>query len=171
MGLLKNIIKTTAVTGLAAGIASYATNTDTLWNKTQLKPSWQPPEEVFPIAWSALYASIAGASAAVLTKLDNQADEAHDDPEELARIHRERRKFKRALGVNLALNATWSALYWNVRDNWLSAAEITLLASSSIHLAYRAGKVCPAAGVALIPYAGWTAFATALNIEIAHLNS
>lgn len=142
-----------------------------MWNKTQRKPAWQPPKELFPIAWSVLYTSIAGASAAVLTKLDAQADEAGPDEAVRARVDRERRKFKRALTVNLVLNATWSALYWNVRDRWLSAAEVTLLAASSTHLAYRAGKVCPAAGVALVPYAGWTAFATALNVEIAHLNS
>ncbi|WP_216431935.1 TspO/MBR family protein [Arcanobacterium phocae] len=171
MSLLRNIVKTTVATGLAAGIASYATNTDTLWNKMQVKPSWQPPEIAFPIAWSVLYTSIAGASAAVLTKLDRKAAEAADDPDELARIAAERQKFKRALGTNLVLNATWSALYWNVRNNWLSAGEVAALAASSSYLAYRAGKVSPAAGIALLPYAGWTAFATALNVKIAYLNS
>lgn len=171
MSFIKNFAKTSAATGLAASLASYATNTETLWNKTQQKPSWQPPEIAFPIAWSALYSAIAAASAYVLTELDKQRIAAGDDSEKIAAIDQERRRFKRALAANLVLNATWSVLYWNVRNQWLAAGEVALLAASSSYLTHRAWKVSHLAGVGLAPYAAWTLFATALNTEIARLNS
>lgn len=198
MGFAKNLIKTSIATGVTAAIGSAVTDPNTLWYKLQDKPEWQPPQLAFPIAWSALYVSIAGASAAVLTKLDEKQAAAHgvtsvtsangsivegelEEAIEAARavsaerdtatIAKERKAFKRALGVNLVLNAGWSYLFWQGRNNWVSTAEAAALAVSSIDLARRAGKVSKGAGAALVPYAAWTSFATALTGSIAQRNS
>lgn len=202
MGFLKNLAMTGAATAATAAIGTLVTEPDQLWYKLQRKPSWQPPQIAFPIAWTALYASIAGASAQVLTKLEERQEDvesravrstrkpgepileygdesdaqathkydAADAATEALTYREEARDFKIALGVNLVLNAGWSALFWQSKNNWLSAAEAALLAGSSIDLARRAGKVDKAAGAALVPYALWTTFATALTTSIAAKN-
>lgn len=200
MSFIKNLVKTSIATGITAAVGSAVTDPDTLWYKMQDKPEWQPPQQAFPIAWTALYASIAGASAVVLTKLDKKKaatagvtetikhptdgrltegeleeaiegaryDASDIDPKD---IKKERRAFKRALGVNLVLNAGWSYLFWQGRNNWVSTAQAGALAVSSIDLARRAGKVSKGAGLALVPYAAWTTFATALTGSIAQRNN
>lgn len=87
-----------------------------------------------------------------------------------ATIADERQSFKRALGLNLVLNAGWSYLFWQGRNNAVSTVEAAALAVSSIDLARRAGKVSKGAGVALLPYAAWTTFATVLTGSIAKRN-
>jgi benzodiazapine receptor len=46
------------------------------WYRSIEKPDIQPPAQVFPIVWTALYAAIAGASAGVLTRQDEQVEAA-----------------------------------------------------------------------------------------------
>ena len=48
--------------------------------------------------------------------------------------------------------------------------EAVLLAASSADLVRRAGKHGTEKGILLAPYAGWTAFATALSASIARRN-
>jgi tryptophan-rich sensory protein len=49
-------------------------------------------------------------------------------------------------------------------------AESALLTVSTVDLARRAWQRDHLAGATLLPYAGWTAFATALSTEIARRN-
>lgn len=72
--------------------------------------------------------------------------------------------------MNLALNAAWTPVFFRAHRPWLAAAESAVLTVSTVDLARRAGRVRPAAGAALVPYAAWTAFATALTVAIARRN-
>jgi tryptophan-rich sensory protein len=74
------------------------------------------------------------------------------------------------LFVNLALNASWSWCFFRYRNLPLSVAVAGVLAVSSADLARRAGRVRPALGWALVPYAAWCAFATLLSARIKDLN-
>ncbi|NNG21310.1 NAD(P)H-binding protein [Naumannella sp. ID2617S] len=141
-----------------AVIGSLLTKPDSSWYRSLDKPAWQPPPAVFPIAWTALYAGIWAASTATITELaeDGRSDEASG--------------FTRALAVNLALNATWSGLFFRSRRPWLAAAEAALLAASSADLTRRAAATRPHNAVVLGAYAAWTTFATALSTEIARRN-
>lgn len=208
MSYLKNLAKTAAATGVTATIGTLVTDPSSAWYKLQSKPDWQPPNKVFPFAWSALYAAIAASSATVLTRLDKKAsasasltevsgkviegevEEAVESAREAASdladkaaakakapkksveaaVASERRSFKRALGLNLVLNAGWSYLFWQGRNNTVSTVEAAALAVSSIDLARRTGKVSKGAGLALVPYAAWTTFATFLTGSIAKRN-
>lgn len=142
----------------AAVAGSVATDPTGDWYVNLRKPSWQPPGWAFPVAWTALYADIAGTSGAVLTDLD----EAGRDAEASA--------YRRALAANLVLNAGWSAVFFGRKRLRTAVPVAVALAVSSSDLARRAAKVKPAYGAALAPYGVWTSFAAVLNAEVARLN-
>lgn len=154
--------RTLAATGLATAataiVGTLATDPDSRWYRHLDLPAWQPPPIAFPLVWTPLYASIAGTSASVVRTLEDRRD-----VEEAA-------AFRRALGVNLALNAAWSVLFWRVRRLDVAAAEAAVLAASSADLARRAASAGPGHARALTPYAAWCAFATVLSTEIARRN-
>lgn len=154
--------KITAGVGAAvvacATVGSILTKPDSPTYKVLKKPSWQPPAAVFPVAWTALYADIAVVNSRALTDL--VAEERTEEARSLAT----------ALGVNLALNAGWTGVFFRTRKLWLSAAWAGALAGSSWDLVRRVSKTSPARGAALAPYGVWTTFATALSTRIAQLN-
>ena len=148
-------MKTLAWTGLASGatalIGSLA-NTRTAWYESLRKPSFQPPPVAFPLVWTPLYVDIAVSSAAVIDRAEEPA------------------AFERALAGNLALNAAWTWIFFRARAPRAATAECAVLALSSADLARRAYAVDRRAGLALVPYAAWTAFATVLSAAVARLN-
>lgn len=133
-----------------AAVGSAATDPESDWYAGLDKPDWQPPGVAFPVVWTALYATIAGATAKAYRKLP---------PEQRAR-------YVRAVLGNLTLNAGWSWLFFRAHCLPLAAVGAAVLAISSIRLAVRTGKVDRAAGAWLVPYALWTCFATALSTDI-----
>jgi translocator protein len=143
-------VTTTAVLGGLAGGGSSA------WFRQLDKPAFQPPPQVFPVVWTALYADIAVSTAAALSS---------------ARASRSTsRSLRGALALNLALNASWSWVFFRAHRLGGAAAVAGLLTVSSADLARRASSVAPRAGAALLPYAGWCAFATVLSASIARRN-
>lgn len=142
-----------AVTGSVASKSSVDT-----WYQTIRKPRYVPPNGVFPIAWTSLYADIATTSAAVIDRLrENRQDAAA-------------RAYIAALGTNLALNASWSWLFFKNHKLGASAVGAGLLAVSSADLARRAAAVDPKLGTALAPYPLWCTFATVMSTDIWRLN-
>lgn len=156
---LRTLAGTAAATGATAALGTLATDPDTLWYRLLDTPDWQPPRWVFPVAWTALYGAIAHSTASALSTLRKEGDD-----EEAARI-------RRGLGVNLALNAGWSYLFFQSKNAPAAAVGAAALAVSSASLTRRVWRANRAAGVVLAPYAAWTAFATALSTSIAARNS
>ncbi|MEB3369612.1 TspO/MBR family protein [Saccharopolyspora mangrovi] len=136
----------TAVVGAAAVEA------DGSWFRGLRKPRWQPPPAVFGPVWTALYADIAVASAAALSRVPRGS------------------RYVPALAANLVLNAGWTWVFWGARRPWSAAAEAGALTASSVDLLARTARVDSRAGAALAPYVAWCAFATALSAEIARRN-
>jgi tryptophan-rich sensory protein len=137
---------------VAAAVAGgLATDPGTEWFRGLDKPDWYPPPQAFGIVWTVLYAGIAWAGGEVLTRGGG-------------------RSFGRAYAANLALNAAWTPLFFRYHRPWAAAAESALLTASTVDLARRAASVSPAAAAVLVPYAVWTAFATALTAAIARRN-
>src|SRR5699024_4042204 len=79
-----------------AAVGSAATDPESDWYAELDKPDWQPPGVAFPVVWTALYATIAGATAKAYRKLP---------PEQRAR-------YVRAVLANLTFNAGWSWLFF-----------------------------------------------------------
>ncbi|WP_343571901.1 TspO/MBR family protein [Mycobacterium sp.] len=148
-----SVIVTSAVGGLATGPA-----VDSTWYRRLRKPSYQPPRQVFPVVWPALFADIAVVSASTI----DQLNDGHD--EERAR------KYQAALALNLVLNASWSWFFFNRHHLVTSAAVAAALTASSADLTRRAITVRGVRGAPLALYPAWCAFATALSTHIWLLN-
>jgi len=142
-----------AVTGTAVA-GGLATDPSSSWYRTLDKPSWQPPPPAYGLVWTPLYADLAVVGARTLDRL----------PEP------ERTGYRRALAVNLVLNAGWNWLFFKAHRPWLAAAECAVLVASSADLVRRTARSEPRAAAALAPYPVWCAFATALTVAIARRN-
>lgn len=154
----QTLLATSAATAAAAVVGSIATDPGSAWYRGLTLPSWQPPALAFPLVWTALYADIAGTSASVIRSLE---DDGHSE---------QARDYRRALGVNLALNAGWSVLFWRSRRLDIATAEAALLALSSADLVRRARAAGDGHAALLAPYAAWCGFATVLTAAIARRN-
>jgi translocator protein len=150
---------TTLSVGATSGIGSIASQPRiTRWYSRLRKPSYVPPNGVFPVAWTTLYADIAVTSA---TAIDRLRAAGRDD---------EARNYVVALAANLILNAGWSWLFFKFQKLGASAIGAAVLAASSADLARRAAAADPRAGAALVPYPLWCAFATVMSGHIWLLN-
>ena len=75
-----------------------------------------------------------------------------------------------ALAANLALNASWSWVFFRSRNLPLATGVAAALAASSADLVRRVWKSRTQRGVVLAPYAAWTGFAAALTAELLRRN-
>ncbi|MCX2931157.1 tryptophan-rich sensory protein [Mycobacterium sp. CVI_P3] len=155
----KSIITTSLATAAAAVVGSVASRQGVeTWYPTLRKPRYVPPNAVFPVAWTTLYADIAVTSAATIEKFRGagEGDKA--------------RAYVGALGANLVLNASWSWLFFKRHKLGQSAIVAGALAVSSADLARRAAQADPKFGAALTPYPLWCSFATLMSTDIWRLN-
>lgn len=141
-------VTTTAVTG-ARGVDPHSA-----WYETLSKPPWQPPSWAFGAVWTPLYGSIAFAAGHAANRAGGG----------------ERRRLAGALAANLALNASWSRLFFAARSPRAGLAGTALLTLSTLGLLRVTVRVDRTAAAALIPYAAWCAFATTLNADIVRRN-
>lgn len=119
------------------------------------QPPLAPPAWVFPVAWTILYALMGAASGLVWAK-------AGYTPEE-----------KNALTVymiQLALNFSWSILFFRFQAIGLSVVVIILMTLFAIWATVLFYRIQPLAGYLMIPYILWLLFATYLNIGVWILN-
>ncbi|GAA3940392.1 hypothetical protein GCM10023085_22320 [Actinomadura viridis] len=151
----RTLLGTASMVTAAATAGALGTDPRSRWYAELRKPSWQPPPPVYGIVWTPLYGLIAYAGARAIDRADGA----------------ERRALWRAFGVNLALNAAWPPLFFRARSPRGAFAEILALNVSNLLLARRAARADRRAGLLLLPYAGWTAFATLLNGSIVRLDS
>lgn len=155
----KTLLGTGLATAAAAVAGSVASNQGVRgWYSTIRKPGYVPPDAVFPIAWTALYADIAATSAAVIDRFRADGEKA------------KARGYVAALGVNLALNAGWSWVFFGKRRLGPATVAAGALAISSADLARRAADADAKFGAALAPYPLWCTFATVMSGDIWRLN-
>lgn len=124
------------------------------WYAGLEKPWFNPPNLVFPIAWSILFAMMAIALWRVVI-LSERA---------------ERPKALVAFGVQLAFNIGWSFCFFAAQSPLLGLIEVVPFWLTII---WTIRVFCPIDGVAaalLYPYAAWVAFAGFLNASILYLN-
>jgi translocator protein len=119
------------------------------------KPRWAPPAGVFGPVWTLLYLMIG--TAAWL-------------------VWRARGRLSRAsgamvpYGLQLALNALWSFLFFHGHHGALALIEVCALWFAILVTLVQFWRVQPAAGILLLPYLAWVSFATALTAATWHLN-
>ena len=97
------LVGTALATASTAVIGSIASKRGVqTWYPKLDKPGYVPPNVVFPVAWTTLYADIAVTSASTIDRMRDDGDDAR------------RRNYVAALGVNLVLNAGWSWLFFRL---------------------------------------------------------
>lgn len=151
---ISNIATAGALSATAAAVGGVATDPHTVWYRSLDLPPWQPPGIAFPLVWTGLYASITGAAGQAVTAYEQQGR------------HEEAKATWRALVVNLVLSAGWSVTFFGRHRVPAATGIAAALAASSWELSHRAGRADPRAGRALVPYAAWCTFATALTADI-----
>ena len=143
-----------AFTAAAIGGAATAASVRE-WYPTLVKPAWTPPSWVFGPAWTALYLLMSVAVWRVWIHRDESPG-----VRATVRLH----------GVQLALNALWSVLFFGLRRPDFALVEIVALWSLLAVLQVRLFNHDRAAGWLWVPYLAWVSFATALNASIWWLN-
>ncbi len=118
------------------------------WYETLDKPSWTPPNWMFPVVWSALYVMIAVAG---------------------WRVYREAGLVMLPFAVyllQLALNAAWSALFFGIRRADLAYVDVVALwIAVAVNIALFL-PIDPVAGWLLVPYLVWVTIASCLNFSV-----
>ena len=119
------------------------------------KPSWNPPDWLFPPAWTLLFLLMGIALSLVVEQWG------------------EKKQIQGALvvfGVQLLLNLAWSASFFGLHSPLLALAVIVLLWLAIVVSIVKFMAVSPVAGYLLIPYLLWVSFASYLNFTIWQLN-
>lgn len=152
---MRTLLKTLAMSATAAVVGSVATTPDSSWYRSLDKPSWQPPSIAFPLVWTPLYGLIAYGTARMI--------DAERDPAA-------RQRLWALTGTNLAVNAGWCWASFAAESAEAGLATIVVLDGLNLALINEARKRDRIAALALVPYAAWSLFATALNTEILRTN-
>lgn len=155
-GLTVASIAVAALFIVVTGGAGAALSTIGPWYWNLRKPSWNPPDWLFGPAWTAIYAFTA--SAAVIAWNNASATSI------------ERGKLLAMLVVNVALNITWSALFFRARRPDWALVEVAALWLSVLTLVFLARPMSRAASWLFVPYLAWVSFASLLNERVVALN-
>lgn len=121
------------------------------WYAALRKPSWTPPNWLFPVAWTFLYVAMAVAAARV-GPLPGSA-------------------FAMALwALQIALNSIWTPIFFGRHRIGVAVFVIVLLwlAVGATMLAFF--RLDAVAGWLFVPYLAWVSLATALNVSVWRLN-
>lgn len=122
------------------------------WYRSLDKPSWTPPNWLFPIAWTGLYIAMALAATRV-------------SAEDGARV---------ALALwalQIALNTLWTPIFFglrHIRGALIVIAALWLSVAACTAMFWRIDSL---AGVLMGAYLVWVSYAAALNLAIFRRNS
>ena len=125
------------------------------WYRSLRKPSWTPPDWLFPVAWTVLYLSMSAAAAriALLAGTDPAAGLA------LA-----------FWALQIALNTLWTPVFFGLRrmgGGMVVLAGLWVAVAATLVAFWRLDAV---AGLLILPYLGWVTVAGALNFSVWRLN-
>ncbi len=121
------------------------------WYVSLKKPFFTPPEWVFGPVWIFLYILMGFAAFLVWRKGRHQKQTWN------ALI---------LFGIQLVLNALWSFLFFGLRSPLIGLIEISILSVVILLTIQSFLPISRVAGLLLIPYFLWVAFASGLNLSI-----
>ena len=142
-----------ALTAAVAAVGGAAGDFRSKWYSDLRKPEWQPSGRTIGAVWSVLYTSIATAGS-LLWLRRRQAG-----PELVA-----------LFVAQSVLNAAWTPLFTRARRLDLATADCAGLAAVNAGLVVSAWRTSRPAGLLLVPYLAWSAFATFLSWTLYRLN-
>jgi tryptophan-rich sensory protein len=127
-----------------------------MWYRRLRKPRWNPPDWVFGPAWGVILGLATWAG--VLAWLHA--------PDAAARW-----RVGILFGCNIALQVSWSPLFFNLkRPDW-ALIEVAFLWASILAMIIGVGPLSLLAAWLLVPYLAWVSFAAFLNLTIVRMNA
>ena len=132
--------------GIAAGLGGLGARDAQETYARLRKPPWAPPAAVFGPVWAALYLTMGISGWRLFRSASGRTKALH-----LAQ---------------LSLNAVWPALFFGVRDKRSSLVVIGLLDGLLVAEIVSLRQEDPVAASLLLPYLGWSGFATLLNAAV-----
>lgn len=136
--------------GLLARLCSGAN--DTFYEELN-QPPLAPPEWLFPVVWTILYAMMGAASYQIYSSGSD-----------------ERRGAMALYVIQLAVNFCWTLVFFRFHALGAAAAILILLNVLLVLTVVRFWKIRRSAGWLMLPYLLWTLFASYLNLGIYFLN-
>jgi benzodiazapine receptor len=125
------------------------------WYVTLNKPFFTPPNWLFAPVWITLY-TLMGVAAFLIWRQGFQD-----------------RQVQRALsifGVQLILNALWSAAFFGLQSPLAGLIVIVILWLAIVLTILKFFPISKTAGILIMPYILWVSFAAVLNVAIVLLN-
>ena len=121
-----------------------------LWYRTLRQPSFQPPDIVIPLAWTAIETGLAVAAYRLLRKPAAPA----------------RTRSLAWLAGNVAAIGAWSRLFFGSRNLPASTVAAAAMVATGAAYTVEAGRTDEVAAAAGIPLTAWVAFATVLTAAL-----
>ncbi|MFK7939249.1 MAG: TspO/MBR family protein [Roseovarius sp.] len=121
------------------------------WYERLNKPSWTPPNWLFPVAWTTLYVCMSYAGALAAVSEGNGVAMA-------------------LWAVQIALNALWTPVFFGLRRLKLGMAVLACLWAAVFATLVAMWQVHWLAGLLFVPYLVWVSVAGALNLSVVRLN-
>ncbi|MBW3012547.1 tryptophan-rich sensory protein [Candidatus Woesearchaeota archaeon] len=150
---LIRLVVSIVISGLAGLIGSlFTSQTVSTWFVELNKPVFNPPNWLFGPVWTLLYILI-GVSLFIVWEKNSKDKLAYT-----------------FFGVQMALNALWSILFFGLKSPLLAFIEIIALWVFILLTILRFYKISKTSAYLLIPYILWVSFAAVLNFSIYLLN-
>ncbi|MFD1509860.1 tryptophan-rich sensory protein TspO [Lacimonas salitolerans] len=121
------------------------------WYRALSKPSWTPPDWLFPVAWSIIYICMAAAGARA----------AVSDAGTLAMA---------LWALQIALNGLWTPVFFGLQNIRGGMLVLSLLWASVAVTTLALWQVDMITGLLFVPYLAWVTVAGALNLSVLRLN-
>lgn len=138
----------------AAAIGGVATQRAPEFYVGLTRPGWAPPSSVFGPVWTVLYFLMAIAAWLVWRE----------------KGFRDARVPLALFAIQLVFNALWSWLFFAWQRGVLAELDIVVLLALIAATIVAFWRVRPLAGILLLPYLAWVAYATALTFALVRLN-
>lgn len=126
------------------------------WYGSLVKPDFTPPQAVFPVAWTTIFAltALAGVSAWSAAPTVRVADTVVG-----------------LFALNGFLNVLWSLMFFRAqRPDWAFAEMVVLWLSVAALILYCA-RFSRSSALLLVPYIAWVSVAGLLNWQVVQLNA
>lgn len=125
------------------------------WYYSLIQPDWAPPDYMFGIIWTAIFALIALAAV-----VGWRAAQTRRDAEVMVGL----------FALNGFLNILWSFLFFRMQRPDLAFYELLLLWLSIAALIWVCARFSKGAALLLLPYLAWVTTAGLLNWQVVQLN-
>ncbi|MEM8577009.1 MAG: TspO/MBR family protein [Pseudomonadota bacterium] len=121
------------------------------WYRALAKPSWTPPDWVFPVTWTALYICMATAGARAAMAPDNGIAMAF-------------------WALQIAFNGLWTPVFFGLQNIRLGMVFVVVLWLTVAGAMVALWAVDTVAGLLFVPYLIWVSIAAALNAAVWRMN-